>query len=102
MLLFFFFYLVVQAGLVLNVEVAGPDYGEGAWGLDLHDAWGPFQPRPFCDSVRFWKQKKSVLMREALQRTSQTQASIIWVGDPESLSLVWKSKCIPIKNEHCM
>lgn len=34
----FFFYLVVQAGLVLNVEVGGPDYGEGAWGLDLHDA----------------------------------------------------------------
>ena len=20
-------------------------------GLELHDPWGPFQPRPFCDSV---------------------------------------------------
>ena len=24
-------------------------------GLELHDPWGPFQPRPFCDSVIwFW------------------------------------------------
>ena len=30
----------------------------GSWwpclavGLEIHDPWGPFQPRPFCDSVR--------------------------------------------------
>ena len=22
-----------------------------AGGLELHDLWGPFQPRPFCDST---------------------------------------------------
>jgi len=30
------------------VEVGGPACGGG---LELHDPWGPFQPKPFCDSV---------------------------------------------------
>ena len=34
-----------QPGLVLNVEVGGPACG--CRGLELHDPWSPFQPKPF-------------------------------------------------------
>ena len=34
-----------QPGLVLNVEVGGPAVARG---LEIHDPWGPFQPRTFC------------------------------------------------------
>mgnify|MGYP001854840137 CR=1 FL=1 len=37
-----------QPALVLNVEVGGPAYGRG---LELHDPWGPFQPKPLYDSM---------------------------------------------------
>jgi len=37
-----------QPGLVLDVEVVAlPAAGR----LELHDSWGPFQPRPFGDSM---------------------------------------------------
>ena len=36
-------------GLVLNREVGGPVCGRG---VDIHDPGGPFQPWPFCDSVK--------------------------------------------------
>jgi len=38
-----------QPGLELNVEVGGPAC---SMGLELHDPWGPFQPGPFCDSMK--------------------------------------------------
>ena len=37
-----------QPVLVLNGEVGGPTCSRG---LEIHDPQGPFQPRPFCDSV---------------------------------------------------
>ena len=37
-----------QPGLVLNREVGGPACGRGRW--RFMDSWGPFQPRPPCDS----------------------------------------------------
>ena len=39
-----------QPGLVVNVEVGSPACGGGGE-LELHEPWGPFQPRPFYDSV---------------------------------------------------
>jgi len=33
-----------------DLEVVGPACGRG---LELDDPWGPFQPKPFCDSVAF-------------------------------------------------
>jgi len=36
-----------QPGLVLDLEVGRPACGRG---LELDDPWGPFQPKPFCDS----------------------------------------------------
>ena len=37
-----------QPGLVLNVEVGSPACGRG---LGSDDPWGPFQPKPFYDSM---------------------------------------------------
>ena len=37
-----------QPGLVFDMEVGGPTCSRG---LEIHDPQGPFQPRPFCDSV---------------------------------------------------
>ena len=37
-----------QPGLVLDMEVGGPACGRR---LELDDPWGPFQAKPFCDSV---------------------------------------------------
>jgi len=37
-----------QHGLVPDLEVGGPAYGRG---LELGERWGPFQPKPFCDSL---------------------------------------------------
>ena len=37
-----------QPGLVLDMEVGGPDCGRG---LGLDDPWGPVQSMPFCDSM---------------------------------------------------
>jgi len=33
------------------VEVGRPACGRG---VDLDDPWGPFQPKPFCDSMRMF------------------------------------------------
>ena len=38
-----------QPGLVLNVEVGSPACG--GWRWELGDPCGPFQPKPFYDSV---------------------------------------------------
>ena len=40
-----------------------------AGGLEIHDPWGPFQPRPFCDSVtkkpgEFWSSKGRYLKEQ--------------------------------------
>ena len=37
-----------QPGLVLNVEIGGPACGRE---LELHDPWGPLQPKPSYDSI---------------------------------------------------
>jgi len=37
-----------QPGLVLNVEVGSPACGRG---LEFDDPWGPFQHKPFYDSM---------------------------------------------------
>jgi len=44
-----------QPGLVLDMEVDGPACSGG---LELHDPWGPFQPRPFCDYMTGEKVKR--------------------------------------------
>ena len=38
----------VQPGLVPDLEAGGPVCGRG---LGPDDSWGPFQPKPFCDST---------------------------------------------------
>ena len=43
------------------MEVGGPVCGGG---LELHDSWGPFQPKPFCDSVEWFRRDGGVTNRE--------------------------------------
>lgn len=39
-----------QPGLVLDMDVGSPACSRG--GLELHDPWDPFQPKPFYDSMK--------------------------------------------------
>ena len=47
-----------QLGLVPDLEVGGPVCVEG---LELDDPWGPFQPKPICDSMKALRALAEVL-----------------------------------------
>jgi len=70
-----------QPGLVPDLEVGGPACGRG---VELDDPWGPFQPKPFYDSMKylfpilllFQSKKSRVFLYYCLQQISGVNVSL--------------------------